>query len=716
MLRAVSPPGSLRPRCEALRRALLVLLATLFALAGCGEGGAEDAARSTASASAPAQEGAAEEASAEAPRRRERPLPAFGGRLLDGERREISSFLGQRLVIFFFNPEVPEAAVMADAVAAVAAEAGPRNFRVVGVAMASSPETTRAFLAEHGLDVPVFDDSSARIASRLGFRAPVAVLGVDADGYLDFGMGAVPADTPDAATAAEARLRRELRLPEPEPGTVAGALDRRPAAPVFDAPLIAGGEGERFDLAQHRGEPAVILFFLHTCPHCHEALGFLKEALAALPQDARPLLLGVSVQDKPAAVRASLHDEGLDFFPVVSDPGGGIRGDYGSFAGVPDLFFVAADGRIEHRIQGWDGRRHPGIARMLLAKIAGRPVPMLLDPKGYTGNDACGICHDRAHDTWEYTAHAYAFDTLVTHGADRDAECVSCHVVGFGEPGGFSLESRPAHLEGVGCESCHGRGGPHLSPDFVKEGDYGPVCVRCHDTKHSLGFELASFQPRISHTAIAALSPEQREARLAGRHQPRQVLPEDRAFVGSEACGDCHAAEYATWSESGHARAVATLEEQDATDDASCLRCHVTGFGRDGGFPEGAAPNDHPDLARVGCESCHGPGAEHVREGSPKLGSIVSLGDKCDSCVILQICGSCHDEANDPGFRFEVEERIEAQRHGTIEAGTGRPLQGDAARAPSGRGDALARAFALLDAQRRSAGAPTEPEPPWTGR
>ena len=34
-------------------------------------------------------------------------------------------------------------------------------------------------------------------------------------------------------------------------------------------------------------------------------------------------------------------------------------------------------------------------------------------------------------------------------------------------------------------------------------------------------------------------------------------------------------------------------------------------------------------------------------------------------CVILQICGACHDEANDPGFAFEVDRKIEIQRHGS---------------------------------------------------
>ena len=36
--------------------------------------------------------------------------------------------------------------------------------------------------------------------------------------------------------------------------------------------------------------------------------------------------------------------------------------------------------------------------------------------------------------------------------------------------------------------------------------------------------------------------------------------------------------------------------------------------------------------------------------------------------MILKVCGNCHDQANDPGFEFAVEKRIDAQRHGTIEA------------------------------------------------
>jgi hypothetical protein len=73
---------------------------------------------------------------------------------------------------------------------------------------------------------------------------------------------------------------------------------------------------------------------------------------------------------------------------------------------------------------------------------------------------------------------------------------------------------------------------------------------------------------------------------------------------------------------------------------------------------------------------------------APKRGTIVSLSDKCDSCVVLQICGSCHDDANDPGFEFEVVDKIERQRH----AGGGAGREGALLPRPE---HVIGRAFAL---------------------
>jgi hypothetical protein len=165
--------------------------------------------------------------------------------------------------------------------------------------------------------------------------------------------------------------------------------------------------------------------------------------------------------------------------------------------------------------------------------------------------------------------------------------------------------------------------------------------------------------------------------------------------VGSLACKSCHESEYESWRNDPHSKALDSLVAKSKQDEADCLKCHTTGMGRAGGFPARGKGSDtsHGDLASVGCESCHGPGGNHIGESARRFGTIVSLADKCDSCSILQICGSCHDDANDPGFEFEVDEKVEMLRHGTTEPGTGKPISIDPKDGKSGqqsgvRGDA----------------------------
>jgi hypothetical protein len=274
-------------------------------------------------------------------------------------------------------------------------------------------------------------------------------------------------------------------------------------------------------------------------------------------------------------------------------------------------------------------------------------------------------------------------------------------VVGFEKTGGYTISPATPHLEDVGCETCHGRGGPHQSPEFAKKTDYEAVCVTCHDPKHSLGFDYATFLPKISHAAnaqLATLPLEEKQKILAAHGKPRSpLMPTQAAYVGSQSCQPCHAQEFETWSNHPHAKAMASLEAKAATAKEECLACHTTAFGKEGGFPKGAKPADHPDLARVGCESCHGPGGDHVGENATRVGTIVSLTDKCDSCVILQICGSCHDQANDPGFEFEVEKKIEAQKHGTKLPAAMAPAPSAAAPPSASWVGALEHAFSQSD-------------------
>ncbi len=633
------------------------------------------------------------------PARKEQPLPAFEGTTLTGERLSVSTLLGKRLVLFFFNPEVPEAPIVAKAVASVAKLQGEQNFRIIGIAEGGNRAKTEAFVRREGIDYPVIDDATGGIAQKIGLRVPVALLGADAEGYVSFGLGGFQTDIPEPARAVETQLRSALRLPatgaatEPE-------LGDRPKAPDFSAVRLAGGEP--FKLATTRGKPVVLIFFLHTCPHCHHALEFLKAYLPTIPEDKRPVLVGISVSDRADAVETTLKSDGLDFFPVLLDPDFKVREAYGVLAGVPDTFLIDSDGRIVSRTQGWRDDRDPPLMKMRIAKTAGVPVPMLLHQTGFSGNEFCSVCHTKEAETWDLTKHAGAFQTLVTHGADKSPECVSCHVVGWNKPGGYTISPPTPSLEDVGCEDCHGRGGPHLSPGLVKNGDYEPQCLACHDPQHSLGFEYAKFLPKISHAENAkllSLPLEEKRKILVARGKPRaDLLPTTAAYVGSQACESCHSGEYATWKAGPHAHAGDTLAKKGKTDQADCLKCHTTGYGRTGGFPAGGKLAEHAGLGGVGCESCHGPGGDHVQSGDPK--KIVSLGDKCDSCVILQICGSCHDDVNDPGFEFEVKKKIEAQKHGTKPPTAGPGPDKSARAAPLAGGaeiGALEGAFRALD-------------------
>lgn len=609
--------------------------------------------------------GAARDLAGAASRDEQRLFPILRGTTLDGLGLSTESFLGKRLLVFFFDPRHAQSIAAARALARISELRTRHNFEILGVARQIDPKRVETFAEAEGLDFPILLDPYGFATRGVQLAVPVAVLLVDAQGYLVGALGRMPDAAPEVASTTEAQLRAMLRLPSGSPAPDASGP---PPAPLFRAPRLEGGEP--FDLASLRGRPVVLIFFLHTCPYCQAALRTLERELPRIEEAKRPALVGVEISGRRSGLASALEEKKLGFFPVVLDPDWSVRNAY-AVSGTPVLFLIDAEGRIVLRTRdGWDTQRDPDLLRMQLAKLVGNPVPMRLHATSYSGSESCGACHEAEYATWRLTPHASAFDTLVRHGADRNAECVGCHVVGFGRESGYSLgrdrEAPPSHLEDVGCESCHGRGGPHLSPAFLKKEGYAAVCASCHDAKHSLGFDYASFLPRVSHAALAALPPEERSLRAAAR----PALPTAADFVGSEACRGCHSAEHATWSGSAHARAGKILRQADRPkEDGDCLRCHTTGFGRSGGFPEGASLEDHPDLARVGCESCHGPGGDHVGGKSPRKGNIVALRDKCDSCVILEICGACHDEANDPGFEYVIKRKIEAQRHGTLGAG-----------------------------------------------
>ena len=123
-------------------------------------------------------------------------------------------------------------------------------------------------------------------------------------------------------------------------------------------------------------------------------------------------------------------------------------------------------------------------------------------------------------------------------------------------------------------------------------------------------------------------------------------------FVGSSTCMVCHARQHADWALTLHGRALESLEAIGQDQNSSCLPCHTVGHGQEGGFVDRATTND---LASVGCESCHGPGRDHVMNvADESLRPVVSIASS--------VCGECHTGSHHPHF-----EEWQQAGHSTID-------------------------------------------------
>lgn len=115
-------------------------------------------------------------------------------------------------------------------------------------------------------------------------------------------------------------------------------------------------------------------------------------------------------------------------------------------------------------------------------------------------------------------------------------------------------------------------------------------------------------------------------------------------FVSAEECRRCHPNEYAHWKTTKHSQALAKLPAASRSN-MECLECHVTGFGKWGGFVGLGAK---PELSAVQCEECHGPGSSHPATLSMVRGREVE-----------KACKRCHTKSRSPEFRLrEYVERI----------------------------------------------------------
>jgi hypothetical protein len=147
----------------------------------------------------------------------------------------------------------------------------------------------------------------------------------------------------------------------------------------------------------------------------------------------------------------------------------------------------------------------------------------------------------------------------------------------------------------------------------------------------------------------------------------------EHAYIGSNNCKKCHIKQWKSWSETKMANAFETLRpgvvaerktelgldpEKDYTTDESCVRCHVTGYGKEGGF---SSIDATPDLVGVGCEMCHGAGGTYTQDGYMTLANkefkradLVAVG--LIHPVDEAVCTQCHNQdVPIPDYSFDFE-------------------------------------------------------------
>ena len=143
----------------------------------------------------------------------------------------------------------------------------------------------------------------------------------------------------------------------------------------------------------------------------------------------------------------------------------------------------------------------------------------------YIGSKACKECHGAVGMGWQGTKHARAFADIEKTGQEKLPACVSCHVTGYGQPGGFVDKEITPHLSAVQCEACHGPGRSHAASH--NSGAIVPapgvdVCRRCHTPKQDPGFDYPA-KVRGVHQALSGRP-------IPGKASPLAARPDHFSF------------------------------------------------------------------------------------------------------------------------------------------------------------------------------------------
>lgn len=581
--------------------------------------------------------------------------PDFVAQDPSGSWLPLSTVRDKPVALLFFRPGASFALEVAREMSRFRDDPAYAPTFFLGISPDTAENNTR-FRETNRLSLPILRDPGSILRS-FGIGEATTVILLDTDHVIRFRLdGFVGRFFRPRIEATRSALQSLPRLPRLTAEPLDIAYTENPRAPLF---LARDLDGNPIDLADLKGKVVVLSFFDQECPHCKKDLPRMMPVLEEM-RERGVVAIGVTSRDVGHGLRAFLGENGVEF-PVILDKEREIFRKYESTR-TPDTFIIDREGFIRFREHG-DRPDRAEVLRLQLHLALDEESPSeiaaALPADRYLGDAVCRSCHASEYRDWLMTPHSIAWESLLAGDRWRDAECVRCHVTAQDEQGGFRDPETTPQMVNVQCEVCHSRGGGHPGDAGIDIDTVSAACIGCHKGEFVLNFDLDEALALVAHQDQPDLD---RMFQYSGMQRQRLDQVNTRrlekfksgvAYVGSDACRDCHREQHDQWVRSPHAGAFARLLRARRNADRACTRCHTTGMGFPGGFGDEGATSP---MTNVQCEVCHGPGADHV-EAPPELkkGTIYGITNQCSFCIIQGVCMSCHDRENDPDFDIETD-------------------------------------------------------------
>ena len=140
------------------------------------------------------------------------------------------------------------------------------------------------------------------------------------------------------------------------------------------------------------------------------------------------------------------------------------------------------------------------------------------------------------------------------------------------------------------------------------------------------------------------------------------AMAQDAEYVSNSKCKMCHnkvseGEQWKKWTETKHAKAYESLLTSDnakeytearglttaPAETPECLRCHVTGYDAEKETFVSALKKENG----IQCNSCHGPGSEHLAFGKKMMMKKDEIDDSMDMKILIpnvKTCLKCHND------------------------------------------------------------------------